>query len=324
MPVGARAYLGLGKETTWATAVAPGVYIPFVSESVTDTIEELISEGIRNIVDEPASYQGLKSIAGDVEVEILPEFFGHFLLAAFGEVTSAQPDAVNAPSVYRHTFTPSQASASTECDLPSYTLEIDRDFESAFQIPGSAATTLAITVGTGTKIARSTISFIAKGISTVAKTTPSYEATNPFMWDELSVTLGGTAYGRLSDLTLTLDNALEGVPLLNGDDEIARIRRNGFRVVSVSGTIIPDDLTEWTNFRNGSEQELILDFVGPNIEATYNYELKFTMPSFRWLGAPVNVGGPGYVTISFSGKAKYNATSGFAIQAELTNTTASY
>jgi len=324
MPIGARAYLGLGKESSWATAVAPTVYVPFVSESITDTIEELISEGIRNLFDEPASYQGLKSVAGDVEVEVLPEFIGHFLNAAFGSVSSEQPDADGAPSVYRHTFTPIQSAASTECDLPSYTLEIDRDFESAFQIAGAAATSFEFTVGTGTKIAHATISFIAKAISTKAKTSPSYESTNPFLWDELTATLGGNAFGKLSEITITLDNALEGVPLLNGSDEIARIRRNDFRTVTVSGTIVPDNLDEWTAFRNGTEAELVIDLVGAAIEGGYSYELKFTMPKFRWLAVPINVGGPGYVTISFSGKAKYDSANGFAVQAELTNTTTSY
>ncbi|HID55753.1 TPA: hypothetical protein EYP37_04430 [Candidatus Poribacteria bacterium] len=324
MPIGARAYLGLAKETTWGTPVAPSVYIPFVSESVTDTIEELVGEGIRNLFDEPPSYQGLKSVAGDIEVEVLPEFIGHFLNAAFGSVSSTQPDPTGAPSVYRHTFTPTQTAASTECDLPSYTLEIDRDFESAFQIAGAAATSFEFTIGTGAKIAHATISFIAKSISTKTKTSPSYEATNPFLWDQLTATLGGAAFGKLSDITISLDNALEGVPLLNGSDEIARIRRNDFRTVTISGTIIPDNLDEWTAFRNGTETELIIDLLGEAIEGGYSYELKFTMPKFRWLAVPINVGGPGYVSIGFSGKAKYDVTNGFAIQAELTNTTTGY
>lgn len=84
MPQGNRGHIGIKKETTWGERVVGDndVFLPFVSETLTPDIEDVVSAIQRGERDEPKSYQGQKDIAGDVVVEVHPKSFGHILRSA--------------------------------------------------------------------------------------------------------------------------------------------------------------------------------------------------------------------------------------------------
>jgi len=88
MAVGVKGHLGIGKETTWGDPVAANVYLPLVSESINSNIEHVVSAALRGVIDEPAPYPGMKSIAGDIVMEVYPSSFGHILRSALGEPDS--------------------------------------------------------------------------------------------------------------------------------------------------------------------------------------------------------------------------------------------
>jgi len=95
MAQGIRGHIGIKKETTWGEKVvgANDFFLPFSSETLTANIEELLSAAQRGILDEPKSYQGEKSFAGDVVVEVHPTSIGHILRSALGV-----PGAASAPT----------------------------------------------------------------------------------------------------------------------------------------------------------------------------------------------------------------------------------
>ena len=86
MAQGSRGYVGYKKETTWGTDPdgAATRFFPFISETLTPKIPELLSAAQRGILDEPKSYQGEKSFDGDLLIEVHPVSIGHILRSALG------------------------------------------------------------------------------------------------------------------------------------------------------------------------------------------------------------------------------------------------
>jgi len=93
MGQGSRGHIGIKKETTWGEKVAGAndCFLPFLSETLTENIEELLSAAQRGILDEPKSYQGEKSFGGDLVIEVNPQTsFGHILRSALNKAATAE------------------------------------------------------------------------------------------------------------------------------------------------------------------------------------------------------------------------------------------
>jgi len=282
-PSGQATHIGLGKETIWGTPQGASDYIKFSSETLTLAIEELISTSLAVKRDEPDSYEGLGSIAGDSVHEVHPNALGYLLRAWFGKTLSSELIATTA---YKHIFTPgkdkeakgtadsgsettlvdadlvsvddefngcwvhiiagtnsgewriitdSEAASDTitvspafalaidntsvyeirngpeHCILPPYTLEVHRDLpEKAFQFSGCVPNTLAFSFGVGAKILSLTASWLGKDVALITPTTPSFETTEPFRWNQAILLVGifdsGTSTnGTLNTTTLLND-----------------------------------------------------------------------------------------------------------------------
>jgi hypothetical protein len=321
---GALTHVGLGKEVTWGTAVAAADYLQFVSEGFNEEIEQIISAAQRGIVDESPSFEGMHNIAGDLSFEAYPNILGHILRAALGAPVTTQPDAVNNPTVYQHVFTPVQDKFSADCALPPYTFEVHRDLEQAFQYAGAVINDLTLTFGTDQKIMQGSAAVIAKVLALIAKTTPSFETTDPFMWHQSTITINGTVNGDIQTLNFGVNNGLEGRGTLNGTKDISRIKRNGKRTFPVNFTFDLTDQTEYSRFRSQSEVAAKIELVGALISGTYNHKLTVDIPKLRYTTFPINVGGAEQITAQANGMAKYDAASTHAMKITLTNTEASY
>lgn len=324
MPQGALTHIGVGKETTWGTAVAATDYLRFLSESLTEEIEQVTSEALGGIFDEAASYEGARTVAGDVVVEAYPNALGYLLRAAFGAPVTTQPDAAGNPTVYQHVFTPVQTNFSNVCTLPPYTLEIHRDLENAFQYAGCAVNDLSFNFGTDTKIMQATAAIIAKKLALITKTTPSLETTNPFLWHQATVTINAVANSDVQTLDFGVNNSLEGRATLDGTKDISRIWRSGKRSFPVNFTFDLKDLTEFNRFRSQAEVVAKIELIGSLISGTHNYKLTIDIPKLRYTAFPINVGGAEVITAQVNGAAKYDATAAHAMKVTLINTKASY
>lgn len=324
MPNGALAHLGLGKESTWGSAVAASDYLKFVSEGITEEIEQVIQEALSGIVDEAPSFEGLHNIAGDISTDVYPNSLGHLLRSAFGAPKTTQPDATNNPTVYQHEFSPSQAEFSDVCALPPYTVEVHRDLAQAFQYAGTVVNDLTLNFGTDNKIMRASAAVIAKKLELISKTTPSFESTAPFLWDDAVISIDGAANNDASTLEFGVNNSLEGRATLDGTKEISRIKRSGKRTFPVSFTMDLSSLTEFNRFKGQNEVAASITLTGATITGTYNYKLTVDMPKLRYTAFPINVGGAGEVTAQVTGSAKYDTVSANAMKVTLVNTTSAY
>lgn len=324
MPFGQIAHLGIGKETTWGIPVAASDYLQLISEGLNKDIEQVISQAKKGIVDEPASFEGLNSIAGDVSAEVHPGSIGHLLRSALGAPVTTQPDGVGNPTVYQHVFTPVQDNFAPECALPPYTLEVHRDLAQAFQYAGAVVNDLNFSFGTDTKIMQGSASVIAKALALIAKTTPSFENTEPFRWHQATITINAGQNNDVQTLNFGVNNALEGKPTLNGSKEISRIKRNGVRTFPIGLTFDVTDLTEFNRYDGQNEVAAKIELVGALISGTYNYKLTIDIPKFKYTAFPINVGGADQLTVAATGVAKYDSASSHAMKVTLINTTTAY
>lgn len=295
---GVNAHLGLAKEAVFGTPLAATDYVMFVSESLSHEIEQLMETSLRGSPDEPPQFAGLETFRGDVVFEGRPQLLGYFLQSCLGN------PATSGTGPYTHVFTPRTDAFSDLCALQPYTLEIHRDLGAgnAFQFAGSIVNTLALEFGVGQKILKCTAGIIAKDLANIAKTTPSYADENPFLWHQAAISVGGSGNQNLESLGLTINNNCEGIPLLNGTKKIAKIKRTGYRTLDFSATFDVDDLAEYNRFKNQTETAFVITLTSGTDE------LKLELNKVRYTAFPLNVSGPGRLTVAVTGKAKYDAT----------------
>ena len=327
MSIGRRGHIGLGIEEPvdgetggWGEGVESGVYLPFVSESLSLDIEQLISASQKGIVDESPSYSGLKSIGGDIVVEVYPNSFGYLLASALGQPTSAKAGT----SAYSHAFEPSQEDWDKNCPIQPYTIEVYRDNGDAFRYLGGVVNTLNVSFGTSEKIMRATAGIIGKEYESLEKTTPSLETTNPFKWDQAVIKIATVQNNDIESFNFNLNNGLVGVPTLNNTSLISRIYRDAARTVECGMTIDFVNQTQYAIFEAQTEQAFEITLTGAKIETVtevdHHYKMVIEIPKLRYTAYPINVSGDGRITSSVSGKAKYDTSSGYAIKITLTNT----
>jgi len=124
-PLGQGTHIGLGKQTIWDTPVGASDYIKFSSETLTLAIEELISTSLAVKRDEPDSFEGLGTIAGDTLHEVHPNALGYLLRGWFGKILSSE---LVAEAAYKHIFTPGKdKEAKGTADSGSETTLVDAD-----------------------------------------------------------------------------------------------------------------------------------------------------------------------------------------------------
>lgn len=319
-PYGALAHIGIGKEVTYGTAVAATDYLRFASEGLSEEIEQIISENIMGVFDEGPSFEGLHNISGDISGDVYPNAIGHLLRSAFGAPVTTSPTA----GVYQHVFTPVQSNFSNVCALPPYTIEINRDLVQAFQYAGAVVNDLNFSFGTDNKIMKFTSAIIAKKLSLIAKTVPSLEATNPFLWHQATVTLDSLLNKDVSTAEFGINNNLEGRATLDGTKEISRILRNGVRTFPVKFSLELQDMTEYNKFRAQNEVPLKIELIGGVISGSEKFKLTVDIPKFRFAAFPINVDGAGAITTQVDGSAKYDPASLFAMKITLVNSKATY
>jgi hypothetical protein len=313
-------HIGISKQNSFGTATTSWDYLPIINESLTTNIEQLVEEGLRARFEEGTSHEGLLTVAGDIVFEPHPIMLGHFFRgvtggASFTEVLSGQ-------GVYEWEFLPQQSDFDSACALPPYTLQVYRGAGNAWQFTDAIIHTLTLEIAGGA-IVKGTASVFSRISSLMTKTTPAYPSGDPWTWDAASLSIAGTANGDLESVTITIENPVEGVPLLDGNKYHAKYKRTGFRNTKISGSMVFDSQTEYNQFRSQAEQRYLATLTGATLPASANM-LTLDMPKVRYTSYPVNIGGPGRISVGFEGVCKYDTTSSYAIRPTLTNTRTSY
>ena len=69
MGYGIGGYLAISKQNSVGTATSGFDYVPFVSESLTENIEQLQSESLKAVYDQPNQLEGINNVSGDIVFE---------------------------------------------------------------------------------------------------------------------------------------------------------------------------------------------------------------------------------------------------------------
>lgn len=315
MAYGEKSHLAISAQQSFDSATSSWEYLPFITEALVTEKEILTEEGMVGRFAEHDFHEGIERVAGDVVFEPDPINVGHFLKGVFGSVVSITTGTTSG-DIYVHGFTPLISDFDEKSALPPYTTQIFRDVGSAFQYTDTVMNTFNIEIAAGT-IQKMTVGMISRTTSLLSKTTPTYTTDAPYLWNQTSVSLGGAANGIMESISVSFDNQVEGVPFVDGTKRIAKYKRTGSQLVRVSGTMDFEDQTEYLNFINQTEQRLLLSI--DNTSVVSIHLLTIDIPKLRYETYPVAIGGPGRISVGFTGRGAYSVDSSYAIRVTLTN-----
>ena len=293
-------------------------FFPIISESISEEIEDLVSEGMYGRFEEGPSYEGMHNIAGDIVFEAHPIYVGKALKAWNGQSSSTLVD-----SAYVHSFIPRAEDFDQYAAAPPMTIEIYKDAGSAFLFYDLVCNEFTVEIANGA-LWKVTMSVIGGKFSKAVKQTASYLPGDAYPWDATSITLGGVAVDEMSTITIKGSNALEAKHTLNGTKTPGFVKRSGYRTLEISGTVLFLSQTEYDNFTNRTQQRLLINTRGQTVAESYTADLKIDVPQLLYTAFPTNIGGPGMIETSFTGKGKFDTTSNYLMEWTLTNTRDAY
>jgi len=133
------------------------------------------------------------------------------------------------------------------------------------------------------------------------------------------------ACNLIETISFGWNNGLVAIPLLNNTNYPAQILNDGFRTGTISKTIIPEDAVDFSTYYAGwTTREWCLYFHGAQITGAHYYDLIFYFPKVLFTAYPINVGGPGKITVAAGAKIKYDNDAGYFAKVILQNNTGSY
>ena len=304
---GMAAQLGVKAETTWGTFVAPTRFYPLISESLTEEIDRLESEGIvtgLRVLNTAQWAAGNVDVGGDIQTELYQQGMGALLKACFGAVSSS----VSAP--YAHTFTPGDLtddSLSVQVGKPDGAGTVQ-----PFSFSGMKVTDWELSMEAGGLVTLST-SLVGKQLATsesLATASFGTGAATPFTFKHASATIAGGA-ANVKKLTISGSNGLDTDRRFIGSEYLAEPLEAELREYGGTVDLEFESLTQMNRFRNANEVALVA-----TISAGASASLTVTM-NVRFDGATPEVDGRGIVQLSAPYKCIGTSTDASAITAVL-------
>lgn len=285
--------VGLSKETTWGTAVAPSVFYPASKSVKLDTrYQNLLEEGWEGIAGKDKLYvQGV----GWTEVNLpdmwfYPDNSVHFLMAMMGT------DTVTGAGPYTHTIT-----VNNSVNPPSYTFsKFDGLVATARQSAGVYLEQVSLKFANPGKLA---ISAVGRGKlgTNATKPTAAYSTLSPYLPWQGALTLNGSANARLIDCQLDIKRPLGQIwGLSNTQDLTGQVVQD--LEVDLKMTFVPIDYTEFNLFLNNTQGAFSLIFTSGAATLT------FQMSKCAFEDPTVIDHGQAFARIMATGRAIVNST----------------
>lgn len=307
---GLGAQLGIKRETTYGTYVAPTRFLPFTSEGIELAKQYIRSRGLRS--GKMAQASGLhkattRAAEGPIVLELLNQGFGMIFDLLHGD--TVVPTQIGVTGAYRQThdvgLTPPWGK--------SLTCQVGR--------PDVAGTVQPFSY-LGTKLTQMQIAIEAGGSAVVTLTTDArdedtaqtlaaatYTATaEPFTFNEMTVEVADTVLANVRSITITipLPQNVGRYHLGNAgvkDQPIA----NDFVDVVCAATLEFASLADHNRFKNETVVKLELNGVGDAISTEF-FRAGFTMAAAKQVSSGPAVEGPDVITSEASFEALDNGT----------------
>jgi len=314
---------GIGKETTYGTAVAVTSSYEIMSEDFTGKYERTNAEALSGSYVMRADRFSVvkKGAEGSVTLEPLTRGFGDWLAFLNGQVATTGPTSI---AVYTHTSTVNNLSGK------NLTVQVLRADESGtlrpwtyeggkvtgYEFSNTVDQTLRVTINLDFEAESNpdAPATVYAGTALTALTTPV--GANVFTWAEGKVTVGGTAYD-ISEVTIGVDNALNvdryfiNTPALKKEPI-----QDGKREITWSFTTTYADNTFWEKVSSataaGTYAEIRAKWVGltaiPTSSPVTYPSIEIVIPVARFDEGGPTVDGEGMLEQSFSGVGLYDGT----------------
>jgi hypothetical protein len=259
MPVqnSVRSYLGIAKEVTKGTAVAPTAFIPVAIGKLkpVDVIDPLYDDGLRgSMVTGKYNYiQGRTRSTFDFGGPVFPDTFGWALSGIMGSVAT-----VGASAPYTHTISLKNASAvSADAQPTAFTLT---DFYAA-----------NVRAYAGCQIHDLDLAFSADGMleydakatgfesATASTPTPSFTTVLPTPVWQATVTIAGSAVAYAVEGSLKMSRSVTPIYGIANTQDPYSIFLGGLEVMGSFKFVMEAD-TELTRFLSNSQPSITLDW----------------------------------------------------------------
>jgi|ERR1035437_494733 hypothetical protein len=297
---GFKTKVGLGKETTFGTAVVPSFMLPNKAPKPKDIYKQIVDSDLRgsNSKDQQ-SQQGTGHSEVDLDFPAYPDLIGNMLMALLGTDTPT-----GAGPTYSHALTQADAP-------PSYSIT-DYDGVAAKVYAGQKISDLTLKYATDGDF-RVTSKSTGKVSASAATPATAFTTAQQFLGWQSSVTIGGVANNKMIDFELSLKRVVE---LVWGAGDAKDVTDSAADALEVTGkmTFVPSDHTELNYYLNDTQPTCVIVITsGTNVLTLQMSVCSFESPT------EIQRGGKAYPMISASFRAIYNATDAGSIKATLVN-----
>ncbi len=312
--LGMLGYVALARESSGGVAVSPTHYIEALSEGLKLDLDRYELMNIAGQITEPDDEAGVRRIGGDIVAPFDPLVGGMFLRGAIGSATVTSLGG----GYWLHSFKPPvQSEWDSRYALQPLTFEVFRDVGSAQAYAGCNINRLELSIAPNQPL-QMTAGIIGTSMVNRAASTASYSGLDSFQFDASSVALDGVANADIESMTFVLDNALEGVPTLNGADTIRKIRRTGFISTRFNFMLGFESINELNAFMNQTEKS----FAFSVRQGSAALSLRF--PRLVYDAFPTGIGGRGRQTVEVTSRLRHHVGSGTSFEIQLTSPVGSY
>lgn len=322
MSYGMDTSIGICFQNSYGTAFTSSMHwISQLTEDFSLVKEQLISGGMRGIYDEGAHYEGLNSVEGSIEAEAHPISMGALLSAVLGK-----PTTVTSGAIFTHTFLPNTADFDIyAANTPVTVVKHLGDAGSAHLYSDMVGNELAVSCAAG-EFLKVKVGFMGGKYSQLTEIAASYPTGDSlFKWDVASFSVGAAAINNLSDWSMTLSQGLSNKHTFNGTKTPSRTKRDGFRTLEISGTLVFDDQTEYQQFVAQSEREIDVTLkTATQIQSGYFETFRVQSPKMRYGEFKPVQGSAGQIEVGFSAKGVYSVSSATALKMTLINSKSGY
>lgn len=310
---------GFKKEASRGVAEAsPAKFLAVGADSELNYSSVLIPDDrIRGFKERFPSAPGIKEGTGTLAaIDVEASTIGDLLLGCLGSVATIQPDAPNAPTVYRHTF-----SRLNDIQMPSFTFFVDRRL-SRKRYPLSVIKKLALSGAVdGKALVNADLLFKTEEVS--PSFVPNYGSPKPLMFFQTDFKIDGVSDVNVKNWTLNVDNGSVAQRTLIQSRDAKDILSPGRFIIDGGFEIYFESEVQRQKFLDASLAALNIILAGDIIEDTFKNQLEFMIPEARYTAFPFgNLDDLLGAAVTF--EAQYNAAAGYSLQTILTNDVPSY
>ncbi len=297
---------------------APQKFLAVGAEALLDYKSLLIADDkIRGSKEPFPSVPGIKEGSGALPaVDLEAETIGDLLFGALGKVTTVQPDAANAPTVFRHTFRPDSL-----VRFPSFTFFVDRGLGlKRYPLTVVKKLSLAGTVDGKGQVAADVLFKTEEPASAFAAV---FGAPKPLMFFQTEVKLDGVLNQDVRSWTLSVDNASAAQRTLNQSRDAKDIVSTGRFVIEGGYEVYFETEVNRQKFLENLPQAVEIALTGDTIQGSFKSKLELSIPKAKYTAYGFGTL-EGLLGAAVTFQAELDTTLGYSLQAVLTNAITGY